>query len=177
MATPFTQATSAPSQSRFYGKYRGVVVANRDPESRGRLQVSVPEVRGDQVTEWAMPALPYAGDGVGFFALPPVGASIWVEYEAGNLQAPIWSGCFWADGEIAAADADPDILFLKTAQASIRFDKTAGELKIEIQGTTITLTSSEAKIESPQITLTANGAKVQITPAGLDALQGALKVM
>ena len=177
MATPFLQASAPARQDRFFGKYRGVVTANTDPDSRGRLQVRVPEVRGDAVTEWALPASPYAGSAVGFFALPPVGANVWVEYEAGNLEVPIWSGCFWASGEIASADAAPEILFLKTAQASIRFDSNAGEVTIEIQGTKITLTSSEAKIEAPQITLSANGAQVQLTPAGFDALQGALKVM
>ncbi|MGH6612684.1 phage baseplate assembly protein V [Sphingomonas sp.] len=177
MATSFMQPAAGTRQDRFFGKYRGVVTANTDPESRGRLQVRVPEVRGDSVTEWALPASPYAGSSVGFFAVPPVGANVWVEYEGGNLQVPIWAGCFWADGEIASADAAPEIMFLKTAQASIRIDNNAGEVKIMIQGTTITLTSSEAKIGSPQITLSANGAQVQLTPAGFDALQGALKVM
>lgn len=177
MPTPFPQPSPTLRQDRFFGKHRGVVTGNVDPEARGRLQVSVPELRGDGVTDWALPSSPYAGDSVGFFALPPVGANVWVEYEAGNLQSPIWSGCFWAKGEIATADAVPEVAFLKTAQASIRIDNSAGEVKIEIQGASVTLTVGEAKIEAPQITLTANGAKVQLTPAGLDALQGALKVM
>jgi len=177
MTAPFPQPGLATRQNRFFGKYRGVVIANSDPEGRGRLQVSVPEVRGAGVTDWALPAAPYAGNGVGFFAVPPVGANVWVEYEGGNLQVPIWSGCFWADGEIAAADAVPEVVFLKTSQASVRIDSAAGEVKIEIQGTLLTLTASEARIEAPQITLSANGARVQLTPAGLDALQGALKVM
>ena len=176
-STPFAQPAAGARQDRFFGKYRGVVTANSDPQSRARLQVRVPEVRGEEVTEWALPASPYAGSNVGFFALPPVGANVWVEYEGGNLQVPIWSGCFWADGEITSADAVPEVMFLKTAQASIRIDNNAGEIKIEIQGTKITLTSSEAKIEAPQITLSANGAQVQLTPSGFDALQGALKVM
>jgi hypothetical protein len=177
MATPFMQSAPAARSSRFFGKYRGVVTGNTDPEARARLEVSVPEVRGDSVTEWALPAMPYAGDSVGFFALPPVGANVWVEYEGGNLEVPIWSGCFWATGEIASADAVPDVVFLKTQQATIRIDGNAGEMTIELQGTKITLTSSEAKIEAPQITFSANGAQVQITPTGFDALQGALKVM
>ena len=165
------------SQDRFYGKYRGAVVGNVDPEGRGRLQVEVPEVRGPGVIDWALPAAPYAGDGVGFFALPPVDASIWVEYEGGNLQVPIWTGCFWQRGQIAAADAIPEVTFLKTQQASLRIDNATGEIRIEIQGASITLTASEVKIEAPQITNTASGATTQLTPAGFDALQGALKVV
>jgi hypothetical protein len=177
MTTPFPQPTLGARQDRFFGKYRGRVSGNQDPEGRGRLQVEVPEVRGDGVLEWALPASPYAGDGVGFFALPPVGANVWVEYEGGNLRVPIWSGCFWLRGEIDAADAVPEVVFLRTAQASIRIDSARGEVKVELQGTSITLTASEARIEAPQVTLTANGASIQLTPAGMDALQGALRVM
>ena len=153
------------AQDRFYGKYRGVVVGNTDPEGRGRLQVQVPEVRGPGVIDWALPASPYAGDGVGFFALPPVDANVWVEYEGGNLQIPIWSGCFWERGQIAAADALPEVMFLKTASASLRIDNATGEIRIEIGGASITLTASEVKIEAPQITSTASGATTGVRPA------------
>jgi uncharacterized protein involved in type VI secretion and phage assembly len=177
MTMPIPQRRVGANANRFYGKYRGVVVGNVDPEGRGRLQVEVSEVRGPGVIDWALPSAPYAGDGVGFFALPPVDASIWVEYEGGNLQVPIWTGCFWQRGQIDAADAIPEVAFLKTQQASLRIDNATGEIKIEIQGASITLTASEVKIEAPQITNTANGAKTELTPAGFDALQGALKVM
>lgn len=177
MTTPVSNQTFSASQSRFYGKYRGEVTGNSDPEGRARLQVKVPEVRGDSVTDWALPAMPYAGDRVGFFALPPVGASIWVEYEGGNLQFPIWSGCFWERGQIDAADAVPEVLFLKTAQASLRIDNSAGEVVVEIGGAKITLTSSEIRIEAPQIKNTAGGASTGLSAGGFDVLQGALKVV
>jgi uncharacterized protein involved in type VI secretion and phage assembly len=154
-----------------------VVVGNNDPEGRGRIQVKVPEVRGPSVIDWALPASPYAGNGVGFFALPPVDANVWVEYEGGNLRFPIWSGCFWERGEIDAADAVPDVLFLRTKAARLRIDSAAGEIKIEIQSASITLTASEIKIEAPQITNTSSGSTVQLTAGGFDALQGALKVV
>jgi len=165
------------AQDRFYGKYRGTVSGNTDPEGRGRLQVEVPEVRGPGVIDWALPSVPYAGDGIGLFALPPVGTSVWVEYEGGNLQVPIWSGCFWQRGQIDAADAVPEVMFLKTSQASIRIDNASGEIKISISGASVTMTASEIKIEAPQITNTASGAKTQLTAGGFDALQGALKVV
>src|SRR2546421_362003 len=68
---------------QFFGKYRGLVVDNIDPTHRGRLQVKVPAVMGEE-TLWAEPCAPYAGDGVGFFALPPANAGVWVEFEAGE---------------------------------------------------------------------------------------------
>ena len=52
-------------RSRYFGKYRGTVTDNADPTSRGRLKVNVPAVLGD-LEVWAMPCVPYAGDGVGF---------------------------------------------------------------------------------------------------------------
>ena len=79
-------------RSHYFGKYRGTVVSNDDPTSRGRLQVTVPNLVENT---WAMPCVPYAGSGVGFFAIPPVGANVWVEFEGGDPDYPIWSGCFW----------------------------------------------------------------------------------
>lgn len=162
---------------RFYGKHRATVVNNADPQSRGRLQVTVPEILGENIVRWALPAAPYAGDGVGFFAVPPIGANVWVEFEAGNLRYPIWSGCFWAEGEIDTADALPTVKFLKTTAATVRIDDAIGEVTIETGAAKITLTASEVKIEAPQVTNSANGGRTQLTAAGFDAQQGALKVV
>jgi len=85
-------------ESRFYGKYRGFVVDNGDPEMLGRLKLQVPSVFGaDVVTGWALPCLPYGGDaGQGFLFIPEVGAGVWVEFEEGDLEFPIWTGTFWS---------------------------------------------------------------------------------
>lgn len=85
---------------RFYGKYRGLVLINIDPQNRGRLKASVPEVLGEVPSSWALPCVPYAGTGSGFFAVPPVGAGVWIEFEAGDVSRPIWSGAWWATGEV-----------------------------------------------------------------------------
>jgi uncharacterized protein involved in type VI secretion and phage assembly len=177
MTTAGSQPRIGAAQDRFYGKYRGAVVGNSDPENRARLQVKVPEVRGPDVIDWALPASPYAGDAVGFFALPPVGANVWVEYEGGNLGVPIWSGCFWERGQIAASDANPQVIFLKTSAATLRIDSANGEIKIEIGSASITLTASEVKIDAPQISNSASAASTKLTAGGFDALQGALKVV
>lgn len=86
----------------FFGKYRGTVTGNKDLMYLGRIQVSVPAVLGDGRQSWAMPCVPYAGADVGFFAIPPVGANVWVEFEGGDPDYPIWTGCFWAKGELPA---------------------------------------------------------------------------
>jgi len=87
--------------TRYFGKYRGTVASNVDPELRARLQAIVPDVLGTQPTTWAMPAVPYAGPGAGFVALPPVGAAVWIEFEQGDPDFPIWSGGWWgSSGEL-----------------------------------------------------------------------------
>ncbi len=90
----------ADTTQRFYGKYRGLVAINVDPLSRGRLKAMVPEVLGEVPSSWALPASPYAGMGAGFFAVPQVGAGVWIEFEAGDPSRPIWSGAWWASGEL-----------------------------------------------------------------------------
>ena len=115
-----------------YGKYRGQVADNVDAAERGRVQVSVPALLGDQLV-WAMPCVPYAGNGVGLFALPPVGAGVWVEFEGGDLDYPIWTGCFWADGEISpATDAAPEVKFWNTDAVSVRIDDAAGAVAVKL---------------------------------------------
>jgi hypothetical protein len=85
-------------EKHFYGKYRGFVVDNADPEALGRLKVKVPSVLGnDVVTGWAMPCTPYGGDAnQGFLFIPEVDAGVWVEFEEGDLEFPIWVGTFWS---------------------------------------------------------------------------------
>ena len=112
------------------------------PAEPGPASCVVPALLGDQ-SVWAMPSVPYAGDGVGFFAMPPVGTGVWVEFEAGDLDYPIWSGCFWADGQISSSDAVPTVKFWKTDAVTVRIDDDAGEIVIETQAATLKLTATE----------------------------------
>lgn len=95
-------AAAAPQHQidRFYGKYRGLVVNNVDPLNQGRLMATVPEVLGEIPSGWAVPCAPYAGTQAGFFAIPPVGAGVWIEFEAGDTSRPIWVGAWWGAGEV-----------------------------------------------------------------------------
>jgi hypothetical protein len=83
----------------YHGKYRGTVLDNLDLLMMGRLMVKVPAVPGS-LLNWALPCTPYAGPDVGFFMMPPIGANVWVEFEGGDPNWPIWSGCFWGEGEL-----------------------------------------------------------------------------
>jgi hypothetical protein len=97
---PFGLDVLERDADRFYGKYRGLVTDNQDPMQIGRIQASVPEVLGEVRTGWALPCAPYAGTSSGFYAIPPVGAGVWIEFEAGDPSRPIWSGAWWGTGEV-----------------------------------------------------------------------------
>ena len=83
------------SGQKFYGKYRGTVINNIDPMQIGRILVMVPEVSSLLPSSWAMPCLPVAGKEEGVFAVPQIGAGVWVEFEHGDPDYPIWVGGFW----------------------------------------------------------------------------------
>jgi len=79
----------------YYGKYRGVVVNNIDPLRIGRIMASVPDVGHSIPLTWAMPCVPVAGKQSGTYVVPQIGAGVWIEFEQGDIDYPIWSGCFW----------------------------------------------------------------------------------
>lgn len=84
-------------EQRFYGKYRGFVKKNEDPEKLGRLLVTVPSVLGDKVAVWAFPCVPYGGmPDQGFLFIPEIKAGVWIEFEEGDPEFPIWVGTFWS---------------------------------------------------------------------------------
>lgn len=85
----------ALGRHKFFGKYRGTVINNIDPLQIGRIQVIVPDVSNFVPTSWAMPSLPVGGIQMGIFTVPMIGASVWVEFEQGDPDYPIWTGCFW----------------------------------------------------------------------------------
>ena len=85
---------TAATEPRYLGKYRGIVASNIDPLDQGRLLVQVPDVLADDPCFWAMPALPGASVQAGLFALPPVNAQVWVEFEQGDPDYAVWVGCF-----------------------------------------------------------------------------------
>jgi hypothetical protein len=83
----------AETAAKYFGKYRGIVESNSDPMLMGRIIVTVPAVLGLMPSSWALPCVPYVSGSL--YKLPPVGTHVWVEFEQGNADSPIWSGC-WA---------------------------------------------------------------------------------
>jgi uncharacterized protein involved in type VI secretion and phage assembly len=161
----------------FYGKYRGVVTDNKDPLMTGRVKARVPDVMGDRETGWAMPCAPFGGSGVGFFALPTVGAGVWIEFEHGDPDYPVWSGCWFG----SAADMPPILLappykktLIKTEGGnSVLLDdtpgiggitlETSGGQKIVMNATGVEITNGQGasiKLTGPQVSI--NGGALEV---------------
>ena len=123
-------AAKAETGGKFYGKYRGVVLNNIDPMQMGRLMVQVPDVTGLPPASWALPCVPIAGIQNGMFALPIIGSGVWVEFEQGDADHPIWVGCFWGSApEVPAlARATPPTLPSITLQTPLQNGLTISDL-------------------------------------------------
>jgi uncharacterized protein involved in type VI secretion and phage assembly len=158
----------------YYGKYRGIVVDNNDPDQLGRIKAIVPSELEQEKLGWALPCVPYAGNEVGLFLIPPKNASVWIEFENGDLEKPIWSGCFWSGSDSLPLDSySPDIKVLKTkigtitindstGSDSITIETTAG-MKIEMTNTGIEITNGQGKIkwEGPKVAI--NDTALEVT--------------
>jgi len=83
------------STAPLYGKYRAMVVNNIDPLQIGRIQAMVPDVAGFVPSTWAMPCVPVAGINTGIFTVPMIGSGVWIEFERGDADYPIWVGGYW----------------------------------------------------------------------------------
>ena len=108
------------SGRQYFGKYRGSVLNNVDPMQTGRLLVQVPDVLGVSTSSWAMPCFPVAGRQMGFWSIPQIGTGVWVEFEQGDVDHPIWSGCWFgsaADVPALALSTQPPLssVFMQTA--------------------------------------------------------------
>ncbi len=163
----------------YYGKFRGKVVDPLDPLQLGRIIALVPAI-SEMPLSWALPAAPYAGRGVGFFAIPPVGANVWIEFEGGDVNYPIWTGCFWGEGEVPAEPALPTTIMLKTTLGTFSINDLDAELKLSLEApdglmslvmnpTGIKLSLNEVSISITQeaITLSHAPSTVEITPEGI----------
>lgn len=168
----------ANRMSRFYGKYRGTVEDNIDPLSLGRIQIRTPAVLGDTTLAWAMPSVPYAGPGVGLVLIPPLGANVWVEFEGGDPDLPIWSGCFWGSGELPALPGRPATAFLKTDGLAITIDDQpeGGGLTIEVTPPVVTM-PVKLVVDGTGIEISNGaGASVKLSGPSVSINNGALEV-
>ena len=110
---------------KYYGKYRGLVINNIDPQQIGRLLVQVPGVSGLAPSSWAMPCMPITGPQAGTYFVPPAGSGVWIEFEGGDPDYPIWAGGFWGSAAevpalaLAGVPASPNILMQTIKQNTL----------------------------------------------------------
>ncbi|MCP3137406.1 phage baseplate assembly protein V [Pyxidicoccus xibeiensis] len=164
--------------NRYFGKFRGRIVNNVDPLMLGRVQVGVPAVLGDGTLSWAMPCTPFAGPQVGMFALPPVGANVWVEFEGGDPDYPIWTGCFWGTGEVPAQPAIEAMKVFKTNGVTLTVNELpgAGGVTLEVMPPVVA-TPLKIVLGPSGIEISNGAAKIALTPASVSINDGALEVV
>ena len=172
--------------NKFYGKYRGTVSNNIDPEFKGRIQVNVSDVLGYVPSSWALPCVPVAGlPGLqsGMYAVPPPGASVWVEFEHGDPSRPIWTGCFWGSAAevpliaLAAPPPTPNMVMQTVGQNSITVYGIPGGGITLCCGPIISPTSPRIMITQAGILITNGVASITLVGPVVDINKGALTVL
>ena len=168
MNDPLLQDLLELVRSRYFGKYRGVVI-DVDAATM-RVKASVPSVLGGVVSGWASPCVPYAGPQVGFMMLPDIGSGVWIEFEGGDVSFPIWTGCYWNTGDIPSTAA-ATLKTLVTAAGSIGFDTNASSVTLQ------DATQHTVVLDSSGVTSTAGSGSVAVGASGVSVNNGALEVM
>ena len=162
---------------RYYGKYRGTVLDTQDPHGLGRLRALVPGVHGLSPGTWALPCLPSAGLQFGLVAIPPPGANVWIEFEDGDIDHPIWTGCFWLGrGDVPQQAPPPGA----SVSATIQTPNQTALIVSDDPSHKITLRTgddAQLQINSSGITITnGSGATIRLSDNSIDINDGALKV-
>lgn len=166
---------------RYIGKYRATVVNNIDPMQIGRIQVTVPDVSGIMPSSWAMPCVPVAGVQAGVFTVPPVGSGVWVEFEQGDPDHPIWVGGYWGNpAEVPVlARSTPPGLFGITLQTPMSNGITISDAPGPTGGILIR-TAAGAMISVSDVGIVISngkGAAISLTGPTTDINLGALTVV
>jgi hypothetical protein len=170
---------------RYYGKYRGTVFTNIDPEQRGRIMAIVPDVLGITPSSWALPCVPVAGKQEGIYLVPQVGAGVWIEFEQGDPDYPIWVGGFWGSvAEVPSLALAPppippgqNIVLQTTGQSAVVLSDSAptpvsGGIVIKsLSGAMIVVNDSGIYINNGK------GAAIQMVGPAVDVNNGALTVI
>jgi hypothetical protein len=171
---------TASTIQRYYGKYRATSVNNNDPKQQGRIQLIVTDVSSFIPTSWAMPCFPVSGIQNGVFTVPPIGAGVWVEFEQGDPDYPIWVGGYYSPADVPAmARAVPPGLsgftFQTTLQNGITVSDTPGPT-----GGILLKTTTGAMISVSDIGITISngkGASISLVGPTVDINLGALTVI
>ena len=165
----------------YYGKYRGTVVNSIDPLLMGRIQAIVPDVLGLIPSSWAMPCAPVAGINMGMLHVPPIGSGVWIEFERGDPDYPIWVGGYWGSAAEtpAMAKAVPPGLAGITLQTTLKNGIVISDTPGPTGGILIqTTTGAMISVSEVGITISnGKGAVISMTGPTTDVNLGALTVI
>lgn len=166
---------------RYYGIYRGTVVLNVDPMQMGRISVIVPDVGSVTPSSWAMPSVPIAGKQSGVFVMPQIGSGVWVQFEGGDPDYPVWTGGWWGDAAevpalaLAGPPGDPNIVLQTTLQNSLVISDlpgpTGGIMLKSTTGATIIVNDTGIYIQNGK------GASIIMTGPTVTINEGALVIV
>ena len=128
--------------SSFFGKYRAQVVDVQDPQYRGRIRVMCPRVLGTAKSSWCEPCVPVAYDKGGDFAIPKIGEFVWVEFEEGNPNKPIYTGGLWSNYNSPSPHYDVDTRLISWGECKIIISVNSVDIvapNVTINGKTVVL--------------------------------------
>ena len=118
--------------TKYYGLYRATVVNNIDPMQMGRIQVIVPDAGGLVPSSWCNPCFPFVGRQSGAYMLPQIGSGVWVQFENGDPDQPVWMGGWYGSAaEVPALaltgnPASPSVVFQTGLQNTLMISDMAG---------------------------------------------------
>ena len=168
------------ADAKYFGKYRATVVNNVDPMQIGRIQVMASDVSNLIPTTWAMPYFPIAGKQMGAYLIPQVGAGVWVEFEQGDSDYPIWTGSYYGSVAevpalaLAGIPASPNIVFQTTGQNALVVSDlpgpTGGVMLKSATGASIIVNDSGIYIDNMK------GARIWLTGKAVIINDGALTI-
>jgi uncharacterized protein involved in type VI secretion and phage assembly len=167
--------------TKYYGIYRGTVFNNIDPLQTGRIMAIVPDVGSITPSTWATPCVPLAGKQMGTFMVPQIGAGVWIQFEAGDPDRPVWSGGWWGNAAelpalaLAGVPGDPNIVLQTTLQNTIMISDlpgpTGGIMLKSTTGATIIVNDTGIYIQNGK------GASIIMTGPTVTVNAGALVVV
>jgi len=151
------------SSGRFYGVYRGIVVDNEDPEKRGRCRIMLPILGVSEEANvpdnyWALPASPGLSVGKsgahGVYFPADVGDQVWVMFERGSRDRPIYLGGWLPDNQFSGTDLIDDKALKKGMRTS-----TGHYIRLDDSNNSITIAQGDGSggVSGAQVALTENG--------------------
>ena len=162
--------SSGQMRPRYYGKYRGIVSAV--DAGTCRIKAKVPSVLGDADSGWCMACVPYAGPQVGIAFLPEEGSGVWIEFEGGDVSYPVWTGCYWREGEVPSGVGaerqgdrhqvtEPGGHWTTTQERSRISDNNGNSVTLDTSGITLSRGSQQVVIGDASVSVNDGALEVQ----------------